>query len=626
MRPAGPPPSLADRRRGRRCATRSHAGRGARPRRHRPLPRPPPHRRVLELMARADALRAAELGRGVRARLHRGDDSGHPGRRLPRRGPRGLRRRRRERLPRAGARPRGAGEYRRGVRETPMRPAAVGEAGRAAAAELTWERNARLTLAVYGRRCARSRGEGRSDRTHADTPPWSPLEPRPLPPPAERRPPAVVLQVSYANGLGVIRDLAAARRAGPRPRRRPARHSASLALRRRHGLPRPARRRGGLHRSSSRSSAAASPSGAPSSSHARRVHLAALAPRRAASSPGSSSPSRAGTPWSGSTTSASRSRRRGGSASTRRGPSSSTTRPTSPAWRRGDRLPGHPQAGRVAGLQAALPSARPRDRDRARAREVVRRGPRLRHADAAGASSPAATRSCTRWARTSTRSRGRWRCSPATSCVSTHRRFGHVSMAVSRWVAGARRGRACACFTSSATTASARWSSSATRATAATASWRSTRVTGCGTRWPTACGVNLSLAAYRDAIGEPFVAPRQMDGHKWVVSLTDARDAFAHWRRGQQQLGPWIRSYSGVKVDGLLSLRDPAPRRAARRQTACGPSSRARASPPRARPRDVPMTSRLLTIFADVPDAFAPRAAGSLETLLAPLGRGPRGS
>ena len=75
----------------------------------------------------------------------------------------------------------------------------------------------------------------------------------------------------------------------------------------------------------------------------------------------------------------------------------------------------------------------------------------------------------------------------------------------------------------------------------------------------TACGVNLSLSAYRDAIGDPYVAPRQMDGYKWVVSLTDARDAFARWRRGQQPLGPWVRSYSGVKVDGLFSLRDPLP-------------------------------------------------------------------
>ena len=75
----------------------------------------------------------------------------------------------------------------------------------------------------------------------------------------------------------------------------------------------------------------------------------------------------------------------------------------------------------------------------------------------------------------------------------------------------------------------------------------------------TACGVNLSLAAYRDAIGDPYMAPRQVDGKKWVVSLTDARDALSRWRHGEERLGPWLRSYKGVKVDGLYSLRDPLP-------------------------------------------------------------------
>ena len=74
-----------------------------------------------------------------------------------------------------------------------------------------------------------------------------------------------------------------------------------------------------------------------------------------------------------------------------------------------------------------------------------------------------------------------------------------------------------------------------------------------------ACGVNLSLAAYRDAVGDPYVSPRQTDGPKWVVSLTDARDAFSQWRRGDQKLGPWLKSYRGVKVDGLYSLKDPLP-------------------------------------------------------------------
>jgi len=75
----------------------------------------------------------------------------------------------------------------------------------------------------------------------------------------------------------------------------------------------------------------------------------------------------------------------------------------------------------------------------------------------------------------------------------------------------------------------------------------------------TACGVNLSLAAYRDAIGDPYVARRQNDGLKWVVSLTDARDAFSRWRKGDEKLIPWLKSYQGVKVDGLFSLKDPLP-------------------------------------------------------------------
>jgi D-aspartate ligase len=75
----------------------------------------------------------------------------------------------------------------------------------------------------------------------------------------------------------------------------------------------------------------------------------------------------------------------------------------------------------------------------------------------------------------------------------------------------------------------------------------------------TACGVNLSLSAYRDAVGDPYVARRQTDGLKWVVSLTDARDAFSRWRKGDEKLIPWLQSYRGVRVDGLFSLRDPFP-------------------------------------------------------------------
>lgn len=74
-----------------------------------------------------------------------------------------------------------------------------------------------------------------------------------------------------------------------------------------------------------------------------------------------------------------------------------------------------------------------------------------------------------------------------------------------------------------------------------------------------ACGVNLSLAAYRDAVGAPFIAPRQVDGPKWVVSLTDARDAVSRFRHGDRDVLPWLLTYRGVKVDGLYSLQDPLP-------------------------------------------------------------------
>ena len=33
----------------------------------------------------------------------------------------------------------------------------------------------------------------------------------------------------------------------------------------------------------------------------------------------------------------------------------------------------------------------------------------------------------------------------------------------------------------------------------------------------------------------------------------------ARWRKGDEKLLPWLRSYRGVKVDGLFSLRDPMP-------------------------------------------------------------------
>ena len=75
----------------------------------------------------------------------------------------------------------------------------------------------------------------------------------------------------------------------------------------------------------------------------------------------------------------------------------------------------------------------------------------------------------------------------------------------------------------------------------------------------TACGVNLSLAAYSDAIGRPFLAPRQTDGAKWVVFNKDVPLALRDIALRERKALEYARSWSGTRVDGLHSLRDPLP-------------------------------------------------------------------
>jgi predicted ATP-grasp superfamily ATP-dependent carboligase len=72
-------------------------------------------------------------------------------------------------------------------------------------------------------------------------------------------------------------------------------------------------------------------------------------------------------------------------------------------------------------------------------------------------------------------------------------------------------------------------------------------------------GVNLSLAAYRDAVGRPYIARRQTDGPRWSMAIDDATDAMGEIRRGDLSVWPWLASYKGVRVDGALSLDDPLP-------------------------------------------------------------------
>jgi len=75
----------------------------------------------------------------------------------------------------------------------------------------------------------------------------------------------------------------------------------------------------------------------------------------------------------------------------------------------------------------------------------------------------------------------------------------------------------------------------------------------------TACGVNLSLAAYRDVTGDPSLAPRQRDGVKWIVANKDAPLALLEVLKRERAAGAYLRSLRGTRMDGLHALDDPAP-------------------------------------------------------------------
>jgi predicted ATP-grasp superfamily ATP-dependent carboligase len=75
----------------------------------------------------------------------------------------------------------------------------------------------------------------------------------------------------------------------------------------------------------------------------------------------------------------------------------------------------------------------------------------------------------------------------------------------------------------------------------------------------TECGVNLSLVAYSDAIGEPFEAPRQTEGKKWMLATKDLPDTLRETVRRESSPAEWLRSLPGTATDGLYSWRDPLP-------------------------------------------------------------------
>ena len=75
----------------------------------------------------------------------------------------------------------------------------------------------------------------------------------------------------------------------------------------------------------------------------------------------------------------------------------------------------------------------------------------------------------------------------------------------------------------------------------------------------TSLGVNFSYVAYRDAIGRPFKAREQVDGPRWIWTARDVPDSVGEIFRGEMSAVEWVSSLRGTRVDGVLSLKDPAP-------------------------------------------------------------------
>ncbi len=73
------------------------------------------------------------------------------------------------------------------------------------------------------------------------------------------------------------------------------------------------------------------------------------------------------------------------------------------------------------------------------------------------------------------------------------------------------------------------------------------------------CGVNLSFAAYRDAVGDPYIAPRQQDGVKWIVANKDVPLALLEIAKRKRSARDYLRSLRGTRMDGLHALDDPLP-------------------------------------------------------------------
>ncbi len=74
-----------------------------------------------------------------------------------------------------------------------------------------------------------------------------------------------------------------------------------------------------------------------------------------------------------------------------------------------------------------------------------------------------------------------------------------------------------------------------------------------------ALGISVSVAAYLDAVGRPLVAPRQIDGPRYIWATRDLPESVQDVLQGRMSVLQWLASLRGVKFDLMLSLRDPVP-------------------------------------------------------------------
>jgi predicted ATP-grasp superfamily ATP-dependent carboligase len=76
----------------------------------------------------------------------------------------------------------------------------------------------------------------------------------------------------------------------------------------------------------------------------------------------------------------------------------------------------------------------------------------------------------------------------------------------------------------------------------------------------TACGVNLPRACWLDAVGRPRAWPAgHRDGRRWVLLSKHLVGSAREIRRGQWSAGPFLRSLAPPIQDGVVDVRDPRP-------------------------------------------------------------------